>query len=296
MHVTAEAMRPRLRAKTALVMILAAGTVSGRAQNAAGAPIANETTAQAVQYNLGLVEFVSTAKLAPAERAALAKDVMDSTQKNPQGEAKRDGLIATTLENAAKFPKDAPRLRELWRYDIATHLEHDDAEYLMVEKHDPVLALDTRHQRIVTWGSVIALNSCMQWLAQNLHKAAPGPKFDENEAVYLKMAYGKLGDDEQDAYAHVGRNCAHAPDFFNGVAAAQRTQFFTNNAKAVTDVGMEAKDAALIARIVYNILLRRAGGNAAMQGRVFDFMVQQSLLQQQLLRSVTRNPALPPPN
>jgi hypothetical protein len=80
------------------------------------------------------------------------------------------------------------------------------------------------------------------------------------------------------------------------VAAAQRTQFFTNNAKAVTDVGMEAKDAALIARIVYNILLRRAGGNAAMQGRVFDFMVQQSLLQQQLLRSVTRNPALPPPN
>jgi hypothetical protein len=94
----------------------------------------------------------------------------------------------------------------------------------------------------------------------------------------------------------VARNCAHAPDFFNTVVAAQRVQFFANNAKNVTDTVVEATDAALIARIAYNILQRRAGGGAAMQGRVFDYMVQQSLLQQQLQRSVMRNPSLPPPN
>jgi hypothetical protein len=64
----------------------------------------------------------------------------------------------------------------------------------------------------------------------------------------------------------------------------------------VTDTGVEAKDAALIARIAYSILLRHAGGGAAMQGRVFDYMVQQSLLQQQLQRSIMRSPPLPPPN
>lgn len=141
-----------------------------------------------------------------------------------------------------------------------------------------------------------ALRTCTDWLAPNLHKPPPGAGFVAGERSWLKSSYWHLSDDEQDAYGHVARNCTHAVDFFNSIVAAQRIQFFANNAKNVTDIAVEATDAALIARIAYNILLRRAGGSAAMQGRVFDYMVQQSLLQQQLQRSVMRNPPLPPPN
>jgi hypothetical protein len=264
----------------------------------AGAEIggpANQTT-QALEYNIDLLQFVLEVQFSPAERSQLAHEVADGMSKVPQKVIERDGLIATTLTNAARFPKDAPRLRELWRYDIAANVPHDDVQYELAEKYDATLVLDKTHQRIVTEQTLTALRSCTEWLAPNLHKPPPGAGFIASERSYLKASYWHLGDDEQDAYAHVARNCAHAANFFNSVAAAQRVQFFANNAKDVTNIGVEAKDAALIARIAYNILLRRAGGGAAMQGRVFDFMVQQSLLQQQLQRSVMRNPPLPPPN
>lgn len=254
-----------------------------------------QQTEQAVASNIALLQFVTQTKLTAGEQDQVAQEVATSMRSAPQNVVHRDGLIAITLANAAKFPKDAPRLRELWRYDIAVHVPQNDIEYVVAEKYDPTLVLDRTHQRIITQQTLIALRNCTAWLAPNLHKAAPGSDFIAAERAYLRSAYAHLGDDEQDAYAHVARNCAHAPDFFSSLASAQRAQFFANNAKAVTDSGVEAKDAVLIARISYNILLRRAGG-AATQGRLFDYMVQQSLLQQQLQRTVIRNPSLPPPD
>jgi len=65
----------------------------------------------------------------------------------------------------------------------------------------------------------------------------------------------------------------------------------------VTSDQLAGKDAALIYRIAYNIVLRRRGGGAAaQQGRLFDYMIQQSLLNQQLERSIINNPPLPLPN
>ena len=251
---------------------------------------------QAVESNIGLLQFVTQTKFSAQERSQIAQEVADSMRRAPQNVIRRDGLIATTLNNAARFPKDAPRLRELWRYDIAANVPHDDIEYILAEKYDPTVALDKKHQRIITEQTLIALRGCTDWLAQNLHRPPPGTAFISAERAYLKSSYWQLTDDEQDAYAHVARNYPRAVDFFNGIVAAQRAHFFADNAKSVTDTGVEAKDAALISRIAYNIVLRRGGGNAAMQGRVFDYMVQQSLLQQQLQRSVLKNPPLPPPN
>lgn len=267
-----------------------------RGQGSTAPNQAPNQTAQALASNIQLLEFVTQAKLTPDERAQVAREVATYMKSAPQKVIHRDGLISTTLTNAARFPKDAPRLRELWRYEIAADVPHDDIEYIVVEKYDPTVVLDKAHQRIVTEETLTALRGCTEWLAPNLHKAPPGPDFIAGERAYLRSGYWHMGEDEQDAYAHVARNCAHDPDFFHGIVAAQRIQFFANNAKAVTDTTTEAKDAALISRIVYNILLRRAGGGAAMQGRVFDYMVQQSLLQQQLQRTVIRNPSLPPPN
>ncbi len=253
-------------------------------------------TAQAIESNIDLLQFVTQTRLSPDERGQVAREVTDSMSRAPQNVIRRDGLIATTLTNAGRHPKDAPRLRELWRYDIAANVPHNDIEYILAEKYDPVVVFDQRHQRIVTEATLIALRGCTVWLAQNLHKPVPGEAFIASERAVLKSSYERLGDDAQDAYAHVGRNCPHAIDFFNGIVAAQRVRFFNENGKAVGDSAAEAADAALISRIAYNILLRRAGGGAAVEGRVFDYMVQQSLLQQQLQRSVFKNPPLPPPN
>jgi hypothetical protein len=131
---------------------------------------------------------------------------------------------------------------------------------------------------------------------QNLHKPPPNPSFIAGERNYIRSSYSKFSDDVQDAYAHVARNFPRAVDFFNGVVAAQRTHFFAENAKQVNDSDAAGLDAALISRIAYNIVVRRAGGRAGMEGRVFDYMVRQSLLQQQLQRTVIKNPPLPPPN
>lgn len=261
-----------------------------------GTSASADQATQAVEYNINLLEFVTQREFSPEERSQVAREVTDGMSRAPQKVIQRDGLIATTLTNAARFPKDAPRLRELWRYDIAANVPHDDIEYELAEKYDPTVVLDKAHQRIITEETLRALRACTDWLAPNLHKLPPGPGFIASERSWLKSAYWHLPDDVQDAYSHVARNCAHTPGFFNSVAPARRVQFFANNAKEVSGAGVEAKDAALIARIAYNILLRRAGGGAAMQGRVFDYMVRQSLLQQQLQRSVMRNPPLMPPN
>jgi hypothetical protein len=252
--------------------------------------------ATAVENNVDLLEFITQAKLSPDERAQVAREVAVSMSKLPQNVIRRDGLIVTTLANAARHPKDAPRLRELWRFDIAANVPHDDIEYILTEKYDPVVVFDKPHQRIISQGTLVALRNCTVWLTQNLHKPAPDQSFLASERNLFRSSYARLSDDEQDAFAHVGRNCPRAVDFFNGVVAAKRVQFFSQNAKEVSNTTIAATDAALISRIAYNIVVRRAGGGTAMQGRVFDYMVQQSLLQQQLQRSVFRNPPLPPPN
>lgn len=278
--------------RTAFLVVLGFACASANG----GQSTPSDQTAQAIQYNINLLQFVAQTKLSSGERSQVAREVTDAIRKAPQNVIHRDGLIATTLTNAAHFPKDAPRLRELWRYDIAANVPHDDIQYILTEKYDPTLVLDKAHQRIVSEETLTALRSCTVWLTSQLHKPPPSPTFLSAERLWVKANYGRSTDDVQDAYAHVARNCAHSPDFFRGVVASKREQFFAQNAKDVTDDSLAGKDAALISRIVYNILLHRAKGDAAQQGRLFDYMVQQSLLQQQLQRSVMKNPPLPPPN
>lgn len=214
-------------------------------------------TAQAIQSNIDLLQFVTQARLSPDERGEVAQEVTNSMSRAPQNVIRRDGLITTTLTNAARDPKDAPRLRELWRYDIAAKVPPSDIEYILAEKYDPVVVFDEPHQRIITEATLIALRGCTVWFAQKLHKPEPDGTFVASERVSLKSSYGHLTDDVQDAYAHIGRNCPHAIDFFSGIVAAQRDHFFNENAKAVSNSAIAATDAALISRIVYNSLLHR---------------------------------------
>jgi hypothetical protein len=251
---------------------------------------------QAVQSNIAILQFVTNKTLTPQEREQVAQEVRFYMNKDPQNVTKRDGLIAQTLTNAGKYPKDAPRLRELWRYDIAANVPHNDIEYQMAEKYDPAVVMDRAHGRVVTENSLVSLRACTEWLAQNLHKPPPGPTFIATERNYIGSSYSSFSGDVQDAYAHVARNYPRAVDFFRGVVAAQRARFFAGNAKDVNDSKTAALDAALISRIAYNIVLRRAGGRAGTGARVFDYMVQQSLLNHQLQRSIMKNPPLPPPN
>jgi hypothetical protein len=255
----------------------------------------NETP-KAVQSNVEILQFVSNKTLSPQEREQVVQEVKFSMSKASRNVAKRDDLIAQTLANAAKYPKDAPRLRELWRYDIAANVPHDDIEYKIAERYDPTVVMDRAHQRIVTGESLVALRACTEWLVNNLHKPPPGSTFIASEKNYIRASYSSFSDDVQDAYAHVARNYPRAVDLFDGVVAAQRDHFFAENAKAVKDSNAAVLDAALISRIAYNMAMRRAGGRAGTEGRVFDYMVQQSLLNQQLQRAIIKNPPLPPPN
>lgn len=283
-------LQPTLRRCVAALVL----TLHLAASGSTAAPASQ--TAQAIQANIELLQFVTQTKLSADERDQVAREVAGGMSQAPQNVIRRDGLIATTLTNATRFPKDAPRLRELWRYDIAAHVPHNDIEYILTEKYDPAVVFDPGHQRIVTRRTLIALQDCTAWLAQNIHRPPPDANFVPAEMAYIKSSWGQLTDDVQDAFAHVARNCPRAVDFFNGIVSAQRIQFFSENAKSVSSTTVAATDAALVSRIAYNIVLRRAGGAAATQGRVFDYMVQQSLLQQQLQRSVFKNPPLPPPN
>lgn len=280
---------PRLAALP-LAILLAAPLAAGQTSAYASG------SAKAVQANIGLLQFVTQSTLSGQERGWVVQDVASGMRSAPEKVQHRDDLIAITLTNAAKFPKDALRLRELWRYDIAVHVPHDDAEYQIVERHDPTLVLDTAHQRMVTEQTLIALQNCTAWLMQNLHKPPPDQHFVSTERAYIRASYWRLGEDEQDAYAHVARNCPRAQDFFAGIVASQRASFFAKNAQQVNSEQLAGKDAALVSRIAYNIVLRGHGGSTAAQGRLFDYMVQQSLLNQQLQRSIMKNPPLPPPN
>jgi hypothetical protein len=278
------------------VVALAALTLAFSLVADSGAGNSANQTAQAIQSNIELLQFVTQVRLSPDERGQVEQEVTNSMSTAPQNVLHRDSLIATTSTNAARNPKDAPRLRELWRYDIAANVPPSDIEYILAEKYDPAVVFDKPHQRIITNATLIALRGCTAWLAQKLHKPEPDGTFIASERSVLKSSYGHLTDDVQDAYAHVERNCPHTIDFFNGVVVAEQDRFFNENAKSVSNSTIAATDAALVSRIVYNNLLHRGGGAAAMDGRVFDYMIRQSLLQQQLQRTVLQNPSLPPPN
>jgi len=68
----------------------------------------------------------------------------------------------------------------------------------------------------VTEATLTALRNCTIWLMGNLHKPPPGPDFIASEGAYLRTSYWHLGDDEQDAYAHVARNCPPPRTFLPG--------------------------------------------------------------------------------
>ena len=279
----------------ACIIALAALTLVFSLRADSGADNSANQTAQAIQSNIELLQFVTQARLSPDEHGQVEQEVTNSMSTAPQNVLHRDSLIATTLTNAARNPKDAPRLRELWRYDIAANVPPSDIEYILAEKYDPVVVFDKPHPRIITDATLIALRGCTAWLAQKLHEPEPDGTFIASERSVLKSSYGHLTDDVQDAYAHVGRNCPHTIDFFNGIVAAQQDHFFNENGKSVNDSTIAATDAALISRIVYNNLLHRGSGTAAMDGRVFDYMIRQSLLQQQLQRTVLQIPLSPRP-
>ncbi|HWF47432.1 MAG TPA: hypothetical protein VG168_10535 [Bryobacteraceae bacterium] len=161
-----------------------------------------------MQSNIAILQFVTNKTLTPQEREQVAQEVRFYMNKAPQNVMKRDGLIAQTLSNAAKYPKDAPRLRELWRYDIAANVPHDDIEYKIAEKYDPTIVMDRAHGRIVTEDSLVALGACTEWLAQNLHKPPPDSAFIATERNYIRSSYSSFSDDVQDAYA---QRCPELP-------------------------------------------------------------------------------------
>lgn len=61
--------------------------------------------------------------------------------------------------------KDAPRLRELWSYDIAAIVPDDNIQYQLTEKYDATPVPDKTRQRIVTEETLQALHACTDWLA-----------------------------------------------------------------------------------------------------------------------------------
>jgi len=126
--------RSRLKARLPRItpigaLALSAPFLPGLLRADGQASASSSGSAQTLQANIGLLQFVIQSTLSAQERQEVANDVGMSLKKTPpQKIAHVNQLISITLTNAARYPKDAPRLRELWRYDIAANVAHNDVE------------------------------------------------------------------------------------------------------------------------------------------------------------------------
>ena len=194
-----------------------------------------------VRTEIAVLEFIGGGTpLTAEERQEAAEIVAKGMQAHPDLWTAADRNAQLLLaEIAKKNTVDNRALREANRYVYAFTTpnmgrlgEEFVLEQRIVESHDPVVAIDTVHRRLVTQHSLGILRQTSAWVAQSYGIAGPAANFDTQITADLKQQLSSLEPGIGDGIAHIERDAIYAPPYYAGITAAQKQDIFVTRRSA----------------------------------------------------------------
>ena len=192
-------------------------------------------------HEVYLLEFIGGGgSLTPAERAEVAQAIANAMRTNPQ---KWSAIDAEEQRAIASIEKNDPAAnnatREASRYNyafkdprLAAYPEIFPLEKRIIEAHDPVVAIDREHKRLVTRHTLLFMKAGAAWAAENFHY--PPPRADYDAVVSKTMAADLSSADTASAngLAHIEQNLIFLPAYVASMTPAQRELIFVEKCDA----------------------------------------------------------------
>ena len=194
-----------------------------------------------VQNEIRFLEFLGGGSpLTPTERQQAAEIVALGMRNKPDAWKAEDLGKQQLLNGLAKAsPSNTNALHEVNRYHYAFHdpnYANLGAEYVqeqaIVNAHDPIIAMDRVHQRLVTRHSLQLLEQASGWAARSFKYPPPRADFQAIVARNLKEQLATLEPSVGDGIAHIERDFLYTVPYFASLSAQQRTVLFDTDRNA----------------------------------------------------------------
>ncbi len=194
-----------------------------------------------LDHEVYLLEFIGGgSRLSPAERAEVAQAIANAMQTNPQ---KWSAIDVEEQRAIASIEKNDPAVtngtREASRYNYAFKdpklVVFQDMfllEKRIIEAHDPIIAIDREHKRLVTQHTLLFMKAGAVWAAEKFHY--PPPRADYDAVISRTMSVDLSSADAAyaDGLAHIEKILIYLPAYVTSMTPAQRESIFVGKRAA----------------------------------------------------------------
>jgi hypothetical protein len=217
-------------------------------------------TASAASQEILFVQFAGGGTPLTAPERTRIGQIVAEAQSNPQVQwnavqQRHLRVLAAVQSGGSSGPLwDAVRYLYVQPEAMGTFARGLAEEKQIVEAHDPVIASDPAHHRIVTQHMMPAIRFVATWSATTYGLAQPGADFD---GIVRQRLPQLSAQDEPvaDGFAHVARYAPYLNAYFARMPAPDRARFVTSSRKTFNHLdqpGMEAweisQSGAMVAR------------------------------------------------
>jgi hypothetical protein len=143
--------------------------------------------------------------LSAAEQQQTVKGVAARLGAHRDGTLRADANIRKVLANARRYPAQVGGIRESLRFFVATRPARNPWPRF-IEAHDPTIAFDRKHRRLVTEASLVALQRACTFFTGIVHEPGPDAGFISRARSFVRAHFSDLRPNQQEALAHVGRD------------------------------------------------------------------------------------------
>ena len=194
-----------------------------------------------LNHEIYLLEFIGGgSRLTPAERAELTQALANAMKTDPQ---KMSAIDVNEQRAIQAIEQNNPAItngrREASRDNYAFKDPQTVAlpelfltEKRIIEAHDPIVAIDREHKRLVTQHTLLFMKAGAAWAAENFHY--PPPRADYDAVVSRTMSADISSADAAyaDGLAHIEQNLIFLPAYLASMTPAQRESIFVGKRAA----------------------------------------------------------------
>lgn len=188
-----------------------------------------------LKHEVYLLEFIGGgSRLNAAERAEITQAIANAMHADPQ---KWANVAAHEQSSVQEIEQNDPARnnlrREASRYNYAfkdpqktTFSELFITERRIIDAHDPVIAIDREHTRLVTKHSLLFMKAGAEWAAEKFRYPPPRADYDAIVSRTMSKDLSSADTAYADGLAHIEQNVIYLPAYYASMTPAQRDSIF----------------------------------------------------------------------
>jgi hypothetical protein len=188
-----------------------------------------------------VLAFAGSSPLSAPEKQRVAEETASALSSHPDDVRKGDVAVRKLLDKLAHDPPDfLAESRESLRLSFELQPQSDAARQI-VEAHDPMVAFDRAHKRLVTERTLAEWRAAYAWIADLLTIPGPASDFIATERDYVRAHFASMPDARQEALAHVARNFPLAVALISQLPKAKADEYFRKSRQLAMGLDSEQR-------------------------------------------------------